>query len=141
MPGTTTDGDPIAATNFARPAPTTPSPTSPSSGSDAGPSSVASSTNTNSPRRSPGQGRWPSSGTPQAGRRFRDRGYARRPANTVPCPGSAALTLAELLARRRTAPGKLPGEAAEAPPGVLRTEREMRAGLRPAALTGPVASI
>jgi len=38
----------------------------PRSGSDAGLSSAASSTNTNAPRRSPGQGRWPSSGTPQA---------------------------------------------------------------------------
>jgi hypothetical protein len=48
---------------------------SPRSGSDAGPSSVASSTNTNAPRRSPDQGRWPSSGTPQqaARRRCADR--------------------------------------------------------------------
>ena len=57
---------PIAAANSARPGPTTPSPTSPRSGSDAGLSSAASSTNTNAPRRSPGQGRRPSSGTPQA---------------------------------------------------------------------------
>jgi hypothetical protein len=48
------------------PGPTTPSPTSPSSRSSAGPSSAASSTNTSEPRRSPGQDRWPSSGTPQA---------------------------------------------------------------------------
>ena len=38
-------------------------------GSSAGPSSAASSTNTSRPRRSPGQDRWPSSGTPQAPRR------------------------------------------------------------------------
>jgi transposase len=36
------------------------------SGSSAGPSSAASSTNTNELRRRPGQRRWPSSGTPQA---------------------------------------------------------------------------
>jgi putative transposase len=48
------------------PAPITLSPTSPGSGSSAGPFSAASSTNTSGPRRSPGQDRWPSSGTPQA---------------------------------------------------------------------------
>jgi putative transposase len=37
--------------------------------SSAGPSSAASSTNTSGPRRSPGQDRWPSSGTPQPPRR------------------------------------------------------------------------
>jgi putative transposase len=47
------------------PAPITLSPTSPGSGSSAGPFSAASSTNTSGPRRSPGQDRWPSSGTPQ----------------------------------------------------------------------------
>src|ERR1035441_7711599 len=65
MPGTTTDDDPIAAASSARPGPITPSPTSPGSGSSAGPFSAASSTNTSEPRRSPGQDRWPSSGTPQ----------------------------------------------------------------------------
>ena len=63
---TTTDDAPTAAASSARPGPTTPSPTSPRSGSSAGPSSAASSTNTSEPRRSPGQDRWPSSGTPQA---------------------------------------------------------------------------
>ena len=43
-----------------------PSRTSPRSGSGVGPSSAASSTNTSGPHRSPGQGRWPSSETPQA---------------------------------------------------------------------------
>src|ERR1035438_8633771 len=66
MPGTTTDGDPIAAANSARPGPTTPSPTSPRNGSSAGPFWAASSANTSGLRRSPGQARWPSSGTPQA---------------------------------------------------------------------------
>ena len=59
-------GDPIAAASSARPGPTTPSRTSPRSGSSAGPSSAASSTSTSGPHRSPGQDRWPSSGTPQA---------------------------------------------------------------------------
>jgi putative transposase len=49
----------------AHPGPTTPPPTSPRSGSGAAPSSAASSTNTNRPRRRPGQDPWPSSGTPQ----------------------------------------------------------------------------
>ena len=49
----------------ARPGPTTLSPTSPKSGSGAGPSSAASSTNTSGPHRDPGQGQWPTSGTPQ----------------------------------------------------------------------------
>ena len=40
--------------------------TSPRNGSSAGPSSAASSTSTGGPHRSPGQDRWPSSGTPQA---------------------------------------------------------------------------
>ena len=40
-------------------------PTSPRNGSSAGPSSAASSTNTSEPHKSPGQHRWPSSGTPQ----------------------------------------------------------------------------
>jgi len=66
MPGTTTDDDPIAAANSARPDPTNPPPTSPRSRSSAGRSSAASSTNTSEPRRSPGQGQWPSYDTPQA---------------------------------------------------------------------------
>src|SRR6266516_3253141 len=61
---TTTDDDPIAAASSAHPVQTTRSPTFPRSGSSAGPSSAASSTNTSGPRRSPGQGGWPSSGTP-----------------------------------------------------------------------------
>jgi hypothetical protein len=48
------------------PRPDFPSLTSPRNGSSAGPSSAASSTNTSEPRRSPGQYRWRSSGTPQA---------------------------------------------------------------------------
>ena len=56
MPGTTTDDDPIAAANSARPDPTNPPPTSPRSRSSAGRSSAASSTNTSEPHRSPGQG-------------------------------------------------------------------------------------
>src|SRR5262249_4051018 len=64
-PGTTTDGDRTAAADSARPGPTTPSPTSPGSGSSVVPSSAASSTNTSEPRRSPGQDRWLSYGTPQ----------------------------------------------------------------------------
>jgi hypothetical protein len=50
----------------ARPGPTTPPPTSPKNGSSAGPFWAASSANTSGLRRSPGQARWPSSGTPQA---------------------------------------------------------------------------
>ena len=60
-----TDDAPIAAASSARPDPTTLSPTSPRNGSSAGPSSAASSTNTSEPHKSPGQHRWPSSGTPQ----------------------------------------------------------------------------
>ena len=56
---------PIAAASSARPGRTTPSPTSPRSRSSADPSSAGSSTNTSEPRRSPDQGHWPSSGTPQ----------------------------------------------------------------------------
>src|SRR5262249_28070501 len=67
-PGTTTDGDRTAAADSARPGPTTPSPTSPGSGSSVVPSSAASSTNTSEPRRSPGQDRWLSYGTPHASR-------------------------------------------------------------------------
>jgi putative transposase len=55
---------PIAAGNSARPGPITLSPASPGSGSSADPFSAASSTNTSGPRRSPGQDRRPSSGTP-----------------------------------------------------------------------------
>jgi hypothetical protein len=54
------------ATSSQPPAPTTPSPSCPTSGSSAGPSSAPSLTNTSEPHRSPGQDRWPSSGTPQA---------------------------------------------------------------------------
>ena len=63
---TATDDDPIAAARSARPDPTTLPPTSPRNGSSAGPSSAVSSTNTSEPHKSPGQHRWPSSGTPQA---------------------------------------------------------------------------
>ena len=52
------------------PRPNTLSPTSPGSGSSASPASAASSTNTSERHRSPGQHRWPSSGTPQG----RERG-------------------------------------------------------------------
>ena len=62
----TTGGGPIAAVSSARPGPITLSRTSPGSGSSAGPSSVALSTSTSEPYRSPGQDRWPRSGTPQA---------------------------------------------------------------------------
>ena len=48
------------------PRPITLPPISPRSGSNAGPSSAALSTSTSGPHRSPGQERWPSSGTPQA---------------------------------------------------------------------------
>ena len=54
------------------PRPTTPSRTCHGSGSSAGPSSAASSARTSGPYRSPGQGWWPSSGTPQG------RGWVRR---------------------------------------------------------------
>jgi transposase InsO family protein len=57
---------PHRAGNSARPGPITLSPTPPGSGSSADPFSAASSTNTSGPRRSPGQDRWPSSGTRQA---------------------------------------------------------------------------
>ena len=49
--------------------PTTLSPTWPRSKSSAEPSSAASSTNTSGPRRCPGQGWWPSFGTPHPARR------------------------------------------------------------------------
>src|SRR5689334_12166846 len=61
----TTDGALIAAASSAHRGLATLPPTSPRSGSSAGPSSAASSTNTSGPHRSPGQGRWPSSETPQ----------------------------------------------------------------------------
>jgi putative transposase len=48
------------------PRPDHPPPTSPRSGSGTAPSSAASSTNTNRPRRRPGQDPWPGSVTPQA---------------------------------------------------------------------------
>jgi Integrase core domain len=56
---------PIAAASFARPGPTTLPRASPRSGSSVGPSSAASSTNTNEPHKSADQHRSPSSGTPQ----------------------------------------------------------------------------
>src|SRR5690349_18822194 len=71
----TTDGALIAAASSAHRGPTTLPPTSPRSGSGADPFSAASSTNTSGPHRSPVQGRWPSSKTPQAlglARRRRD---------------------------------------------------------------------
>ena len=58
------DGDPIAAFSCNHPVPTPPPPTFPRSESSAGPSSVASSTNTNGPHRNRDQDWWPSSGTP-----------------------------------------------------------------------------
>src|ERR1700684_3700283 len=61
----TTGGDLTAAAISARRGPTTLSLISPAGGSSASPSSAASSTNTSGPHRSPGQDRWPSSGTPQ----------------------------------------------------------------------------
>ena len=67
-PGTramTTDGTLIAAASSARPGPITRSQAPPRSGSSVGPSSAASSTNTNGPHKSPGQDQWPSSETPQ----------------------------------------------------------------------------
>ena len=73
---TTTGDDPIAAASSTRRGPITLSPTSPRSGSSAGPFSAAFSANTSELRRSPGQDRWPASGTPQAFRpllRLRDR--------------------------------------------------------------------
>jgi hypothetical protein len=45
--------------------PASPALTSPRSGTSADPSSAASSTTISEPHRSPGQGQWPSSGTPQ----------------------------------------------------------------------------
>jgi hypothetical protein len=63
---TTTGGAPIAAVSSARPGPITLSRTSPKSESSAGPSSAASSMSMSGPHRSPGQDRWPSSGTLQA---------------------------------------------------------------------------
>ena len=65
MRSTTTDDAPIAVSRSTRPGPTTLSRISPWSGSNAGPSSAASSTSTSGPHGSPGQGQWPSSGTPQ----------------------------------------------------------------------------
>ena len=59
-----TDGGLTAAAISARPGPTTLSLISPRSGSGAGPSPAASSTNTSGPHRDPGQGRWPTPGTP-----------------------------------------------------------------------------
>ena len=78
---TTTDDALIAAASSARPGPTTLPPTSPRSGSNVGPSSAASSTNTSEPHRSPGQHKWPSYGTPQAGAA---RSAAPRPMTSPP---------------------------------------------------------
>ena len=61
---------PIAADSSTCPVPTTRSPTSPRSRSSVGPSSAASSANTNGQHTSPGQRHWPSSGTPQAPQPF-----------------------------------------------------------------------
>src|ERR1039457_3994500 len=63
---TTTDVVPIAAANSARPRQTTLPLTSPMSGSNVAPSVAASSPDTSEPPKSPGQGRWRSSRTPQA---------------------------------------------------------------------------
>jgi hypothetical protein len=60
----TTDGVLIAAASSGRPSRITASLIFPASGSSAGPSSAASSTSTSGPHGSPGQDRWPSSGTP-----------------------------------------------------------------------------
>ena len=60
-----TDGTLIAAVTSARRGPITLSLICPASGSSAGRSSAATSTSTNGPHRSPGQGQWPSSRTPQ----------------------------------------------------------------------------
>ena len=68
----TTDGDFIAAASSARLGPIIPSRTCPGSGSSAGPSSAALSANTSGPHRSPGQGWWPSSGTPQGAQQSGD---------------------------------------------------------------------
>src|SRR6266567_4995315 len=65
MPGTATDHDPIAARGSPCPGPTNPSPPSPRRGSSAA-DPRRPSTNISEPHRSPGQGQWPSSGTPQA---------------------------------------------------------------------------
>jgi hypothetical protein len=57
---------PTAAASSIRHGPITPPPTFPRNGSSADPSSAASSANTKEPPKRPGQGGWPSSGTPQA---------------------------------------------------------------------------
>ncbi len=51
LPGTTTDGDPIAAVSCTRPAPAIPSPASRGSGSSPGPYPAASSGNTSELRK------------------------------------------------------------------------------------------
>jgi transposase InsO family protein len=56
---------PHRSRNLRPPGPTTLSPTFPGNGSTVGPSSTASSTNTNGPHRIPAQHQWPNSGTPQ----------------------------------------------------------------------------
>ena len=61
----TTDGALIAAVTSARRGPITLSLICPASGPSVGLSSATSSTSTSGPHRSPGQGQWPSSGTPQ----------------------------------------------------------------------------
>ena len=63
---TTTDAAPFAADSSTRHIPATRSPISPRSRSSVGPSSAASSANTNGQHRSPCQHQWPSSGTPPA---------------------------------------------------------------------------
>jgi hypothetical protein len=74
----TTDGGPIGAVSSARLGPITLLRTSPGSGSSAGPYSAASSTSTSEPHRSPGQDRWPSSGTSQDSAILRTEAEARK---------------------------------------------------------------
>jgi putative transposase len=99
---TTTDAAPIAAASCTRPGLTIPPPTSPRSGSGDGPSSVASSTNTSGPRRSPGQDQRPSSGTPHVPRRStRASTPASWPACSPPSTGSQTTRYPCPTARRR----------------------------------------
>ena len=108
---------PTAAASSTRPGPTIPSPTSPRSGSSAGPSSAASSTNTSGPHRSPGQDRWPSSGTPQAGDQCRqgrhwlspssDRSVSRQLLLAATCGEYAMLPQGVAAARRLPRTGSM----------------------------------
>jgi hypothetical protein len=92
--------DRIAAASSARPGPTTLSLTSPRSGSSADPSSAASSTSMSGPHRSPGQDRWPSSGTP----------HGSMPSMTVSASLSSLWTGPVLSATRRGGSGTRPGK-------------------------------